>query len=114
MREISLEQVAKAVAGVGAKVARHRRDQEHAISQQAVLICAVGALVQTHPDGEAFAKSFRQCWKQFGSGHQLLQTESPARSGLAEALSMLEALCGARLSVRPPGQAEPPVQEGSD
>lgn len=111
MREISLEQVAEAVAVVGARVAEHRRDQEHAIAQQAVLMSAVGALVQTHPDAELFAKCFLRCWQRTGLSDAPFPAESPSAIGIAQALAMLETLCKEPLSARPPGQAWPPVQE---
>lgn len=114
MQKISLEEVANAVAVVASKVAGHRSDQEHAISQQAVLMCAVAALVHTHPYAESFAEAFRQCWKLSGLDDQRFQKESPAHSGIAEALSMLERLCQVRLSVRPPDQAARPVGEDQD
>lgn len=112
MPEISLEQVAQAVAVVGARVAEHWRAQEHAIAQQAVLMSAVGALVQTHPDAEVFAKSFLQCWQRTGLSDATFPPDSPSAQGIAQALSMLETLCKEPLSARPPGQAWPPSAQG--
>jgi hypothetical protein len=111
MREIGLGQVAEAVAAIGKRVAAQHDAAKHLTAQVEVLICAVGALVQTHPDPEAFAAAFRGCWQTSGLADKKFPDGSTAQSGLSEALSMLEVLCPVRLSVRPPDQAEPPVQE---
>lgn len=109
MPEISLEQVAQAVATVEKRAAVARGDVEHAVAQQAVLMAAVGALVQTHPEPEQFAKRFLQCWQRTGLSDASFPPESPSAQGIAQALAMLETLCKEPLSARPPGQAWPPL-----
>lgn len=108
MREISLGHVAEAVVATGKKVAAQHAAAEHLKVQVDVLVCAVGALVQTHPDPEAFAAAFRGCWQTSGLADAKFPDDSTAQSGVSEALSMLEVLCPVRLSVRPPDQAERP------
>ena len=109
MPEISLAQVAQAVGVLAAKVDARGREQEHALSQQAVLMCAVTALVRTHPNAEDFADSFRLCWQRTGLANQSFPANSAARQGLDEMLAVLELHCAARLNVRPPDVADPPL-----
>jgi hypothetical protein len=87
----SLEEV-RDVAGANAQLAGH----------VAVLTCAVGALVQTHPDPAAFAQTMRQAWQQFGMPNQDEQTSPKTQAGIDQALSVLEDLCVAPLNIRPP------------
>ena len=104
MPEIGLKQLAGVVAGLGGAVEREA-------AQGAVLLCAVGALVQTHPDPEAFSAAFRRCWMQLGQPNQSQPDGSEASDGISDALAILEQLCPVRLSVRPPDQAQPPEKE---
>lgn len=110
MPEISLAQVAQATTTLSARFDASQRVQEHALAQQAVLICAVAALVRTHPDAEAFADSFRLCWQRTGlAGLFSEDALSPASSGVSEMLAVLELHCAVRLNVRPPDVADPPL-----
>lgn len=68
----------------------------------AVLTCAVGALVQTHPDPAAFAAAMRQAWQHFGMPNQDEQTSPKTQAGIDQALGVLEDLCKVPLNIRPP------------
>ena len=121
MTEIGLEQVAQSLVAVGSKVAALGErvgtlQGELAFfgAQKEVLMCAVGALAVTHQDPESFAGAFRECWKLSGLSLSSFPDGSRAKAGFDETLSMLEVLTAVRLSVRPPDQAQPPIQEGVD
>lgn len=101
MTDKQLKTLAGAVAGLG-------HATEHVTAQTAVLVCAVGALVQTHPDPEAFAAAFRRCWLQLGQPNQSEPDGSEASDGMDAVLSVLEQLCPVPLGVRPPDVAERP------
>lgn len=101
MTEEQFKKLADLVAGLGGEV-------EHEAAQVAVLLCAVGALVHTHPDPEAFSKAFRRCWLHLGQPNQAQPDGSEASAGIDAVLSVLEQLCLVPLGVRPPDQAERP------
>lgn len=77
-------------------------------AQTAVLLCAVAALVRTHPDPSAFANAFRRAWTQLEYSGATTPDGSPESDGIDQVLSILEANCSAALNIRPPGQACPP------
>lgn len=79
---------------------------ENQTAQLAVLVCAVGALVQTHPNPEAFAAVFRQCWLHLGEPNQAQPSGSQALDGIESVLSILEQMCMVPLGIRPPDVAE--------
>ncbi|MDD2691885.1 MAG: hypothetical protein PHX69_08915 [Simplicispira sp.] len=67
-----------------------------------VLVCAVAALVRTHPDGQAFASEFRRAWLQLGSPNQALAADDPTGDRMRSLLDVLEASCQVPLNIRPP------------
>ena len=69
-----------------------------------VLMCAVAALVQTHPNAKAFATAFRQAWLRLGSPNQALEADDDAGRRMRAALDVLTESCAAPLNVRPPAQ----------
>ena len=83
---------------------------EYQGAQNSVLLCAVAALVQTHPDPSAFAAQFRRAWQLIGSQHSNEQASGQSKQGFADVLSILEQACAVPLNVRPPGIAELPEQ----
>ena len=70
----------------------------------AVLMCAVAALVQTHPDAPAFAAAFRRAWTQLGSPNQALGADDEAGLRMRAVLDVLQDSCAAPLNVLPPIQ----------
>lgn len=52
----------------------------------AVLTCAVGALVQTHPSPTAFAQAMRQAWQQFGMPNQDEHLDPKTQAGIRTTL----------------------------
>ena len=83
-------------------------EQQGAMGEMAVLVCAVASLVRTHPDPSAFAAAFRRTWLQLGAPNQALAADDEAGARMRSVLEVLEASCAAPLGVRPPGQACPP------
>lgn len=81
---------------------------QNQVAQKAVLVCAVAALVRTHPDPAAFANAFRRAWTQLGQPNATEPDGSPGSDGMNEVLCVLESNCSAPLNIRPPGVACPP------
>lgn len=73
-----------------------------------VLVCAVVALVRTHPDPQAFAAAFGRAWLQLGAPNQALEAECPTGRRMRSVLDSLEGACQVALNIRPPGQAQAP------
>ncbi|MDO5289321.1 MAG: hypothetical protein Q4F13_06765 [Pseudomonadota bacterium] len=67
-----------------------------------VLMCAVAALVQTHPDAAAFAGAFRRVWMRLGSPNQSLEDGDEAGDRMRQALEILQEHCRVDLNVLPP------------
>lgn len=76
--------------------------------QLLVLVTALGALVQTHPQPEVFAAEFRRLWLQAGQQHANESIGPEGQDGIDQALSVLEECCAVPLNVRAPDVAEPP------
>jgi len=74
----------------------------------AAVVCALAALVRTHPDPEAFSAAFRRAWLQFGGSAENESANEHATAGIASVLEVLEVNCPVRLEVRPPDQAADP------
>ena len=100
--------VEKAVRDLAKAVALQGDALGYETAQGAVLMCAVAALVQTHPDPSAFAAAFRRGWQLLGSQHSNEAAEGAAKEGFDDALGLLEGACKVPLGVRPPGVAEGP------
>lgn len=81
---------------------------ERTTSELAVLVCAVGALVQSHPDPQGFAAAFRRCWLHLEQPNQEQPDDSQASRGIDAVLSVLEECCTVPLEVRPPDKAARP------
>jgi hypothetical protein len=100
-----IKQLTGAVAGLSGEA-------EYAAAQGAVLLCAVAALVRTHPAPEVFAAEFRRTWLAIGHPHTNESlvgagaAESHTAQGLSEALAVLEEACAAPLNVRPAGATQ--------
>jgi hypothetical protein len=69
--------------------------------QQLVLICALAAMLQTHPDQKAFALALRQCWLQAGSQHSNDAHAAQTLGGIDSVLDTLEKVCTVPLALRP-------------
>lgn len=82
----------------------------HAAGTMDVLICAIGALVQTHPDPSVFALEFRRLWQRLGSPNESDTADELRLAGIDEALSVVEGSCPVPLGVRPPDAATKPGQ----
>lgn len=98
----SIEDHERRIRGLGGEL-------EYQLAQNAVLLCAVAALVESHPQPEAFARVFREQWTRLGSQNQARQAGSQASDGMDDALAILEESCGVPLGVRPPDVAVPPA-----
>lgn len=83
-------------------------EQQGAMGEMAVLVCAVASLVRTHPDPAAFAAAFRRSWLQLGAPNQALAADDEAGDRMRSVLEVLEASCSVPLGIRPPGKAVPP------
>ena len=81
-------------------------------AMQLVLLCAVEALIASHPDPKRFALAFGQSWQRTGSGHANVppepqtpgHTDQPHLQGIDAGLSQLEqamARLGLQLGARP-------------
>jgi hypothetical protein len=81
---------------------------EYESAQSSVLLCAISALIETHPEPAAFARAFRAQWHRIGSQNQAQPGGSKSSEGMDDALGFLEASCPVALEVRPPDVAEPP------
>lgn len=95
MTDLAIKTLAAGVATLGESV----RGME---GELPVLVCAVAALVGTHPDGRAFAAAFRQAWLQIGAPNQALGTDDPTGCRMRALLDILEERCSAPLNIRPP------------
>ncbi len=93
---------------LAASVAKQGEALEDGAGQTAVLLCAVAALVRTHPDPSAFANAFRRAWLQLGYSGAITPDGLPASDGIDAALSVLEGNCSVPLNIRPPGVASLP------
>ena len=82
---------------------------EYQTAQTSVLLCAISALVESHPQPAAFAKAFQAQWQRIGSQNQAQPDGSKSAEGMDDALSVLEESCSVALNVRPPGVAEKPL-----
>lgn len=91
------------IKALAATAAQLGAEAQRAAGLEAVLLCAVSALVRSHPDPAAFAREFRQEWLRLGSPNQGLPDDDQAGNGIAEGLAVLEQACSAPLGVRPPG-----------
>lgn len=87
------------------------QEQQGAMGEAAVVLCALAALVRTHPNPGAFAAEFRRLWQQLGSPNQAWPADEPAAARMREALSVLEQACPLPLHVRPPDVAERPAKD---
>ena len=83
---------------------------EYELAQSSVLLCAISALIESHPDPAAFAQAFRAQWQRIGSQNQAQPDGSKSSEGMNDALGFLEASCPVVLGVRPPDVAEPPSE----
>lgn len=101
MAQGSIEALAGSVATLGEAVGEVK-------GELPVLVCAVAALVRTHPEPQAFAAAFRRAWLQLGSPNQALASDDPTGDRMRSVLEVLEASCQAPLGVRPPGVAADP------
>ena len=81
---------------------------QNAHGQLLGLQCAVAALVQTHPDGAAFAAAFRRAWQQSGQQNANYEHAPQTLGGIERVLSMLEESLPVPLDVRPPDVARSP------
>ncbi|MBK9442562.1 MAG: hypothetical protein IPN53_15195 [Comamonadaceae bacterium] len=97
---LSLENHEQRIRGIGGEL-------EYQLAQNAVLLCAVAALVESHPQPAAFARVFREQWTRLGSQNQAQQADSQASEGMDDALAILEEACCVPLGIRPPGIAQP-------
>ena len=101
MSQSSIGTPAASVAALGEAV-------EEVGGELPVLVCAVAALVRTHPEPQAFAAAFRRAWLQLGAPNQVLAADDPTGRHMRSVLEVLEASCQAPLNIRPPGVAVPP------
>ena len=101
MSQSSIGTLAASVAALGEAV-------EEVGGELPVLVCAVAALVRTHPEPQAFAAAFRRAWLQLGAPNQVLAADDPTGRRMRSALDVLAASCQAPLNIRPPGVAVPP------
>lgn len=70
-----------------------------------VLVCALAALVQSHPDPQAFAAAFRRAWLEIGAPNQALAADDASGQRMRAVLEILQDCCPAPLNVLPPGAA---------
>lgn len=98
-----INKLADSVAGLGDAM-------QHGLGTDAVIHCAVVALVHTHPDPKAFAQAFRQYWQRFGSPNKWPDDDAAFPQGIASLLTELESACSVPLNVRPPDVATKPGQ----
>ena len=83
-------------------------EAELSAAQASVILCAVLALVQTHPEPAVFAAAFRKAWMLLGSPNESQPGGSQASDGIAQMLELLEEACPVPLNVRPPDAAATP------
>lgn len=102
---MDIEQDIKALAEA---VALHGDGLQRNHGERLVLLCAVLALVRTHPDSRLFAQAFRRVWIQLGEFHAESELGTPIHDGIGQMLSLLEASCSVPLGVRAPNVAMPP------
>lgn len=94
MTQSAIEKLAGSVATLGEAV-------QGMNGELPVLVCAVAALVRTHPDGQAFAAAFRRAWLQIGEPNQSLDDDDDAGRRMRALLAVLEECCSAPLNIRP-------------
>lgn len=97
-----------AIKALAASVATLGEAVQEVKGELPVLVCAVAALVQTHPEPQAFAAAFRRAWLQLGAPNQVLAADDPSGRRMRDLLAVLEQWCPAPLNIRPPGQASAP------
>jgi len=100
----SLEDHERRIRGLGGEL-------EYQVAQASVVLIAVSALVESHPDAAAFAKAFQAQWSRSGNQNQSQPADSQAAEGMDDALAILEASCPVPLNVRPPDVAEKPLNK---
>lgn len=97
MRDDAIKTLAASVATLGEAV-------QGVEGELPALVCALAALVRTHPDGPAFAAAFRRAWLQIGSPNQALAADDAAGRRMRAVLEILQDQCPAPLNVLPPGR----------
>lgn len=90
-----IKTLAAGVAALGDKA----QDSEGSLM---VLVCAVLALVRSHPQPEVFSDEFRRSWLLLGSQQSNAAVGEKTQRSIDQMLSMLEESCAVPLSVRPP------------
>lgn len=94
-----------------ARIREQGGEIEYLTAQASVLLCAISALVETHPDSGAFAKAFQAQWSRIGNQNQAQPDDSMSSEGMDDALGVLEESCPVPLNVRPPGVAAKPLRK---
>lgn len=103
MTERDIKALAKSVATLG-------ESAQEVAGELPVLVCAVAALVSTHPDPQAFAAALRRAWLQLGSPNQALAADDATGRRMRDVLAVLEECCPEPLNIRPPGAAAPSAE----
>lgn len=98
----SLQSLDARIQGLGGEL-------EYQAAQGSVLLLAISALVESHPDAASFAKAFQAQWTRSGNQNQAQPDGSKSAEGMDDALAILEESCSVPLGVRPPDVAEPPA-----
>lgn len=80
----------------------------NAQGQLKAVVCALAALVRTHPDPEAFARELRRAWMQADVPLEESGVDQETSAGMEAVLDVLEGNCSVPLNIRPPGKASPP------
>lgn len=84
---------------------------EYQVAQSSVLLIAISALVESHPDPASFSKAFQAQWTRSGNQNQAQPGGSKSSEGMDDALEVLEESCSVPLNVRPPGVAAKPLSK---
>ena len=94
-----------AIKTLSASVATLGQAVQEIEGELAVLVCALAALVQTHPEPQAFAAAFRRAWLEIGAPNQALGADDASGQRMRAVLEILQDRCPAQLNVVPPGVA---------
>ncbi|MBC7215659.1 hypothetical protein [Extensimonas vulgaris] len=97
MTQDSVKVLATGVATLGEAV-------EEVKGELAVVVCALAALLRTHPDGQAFAAELRRAWLQIGAPNQALAADDATGRRMREVLVILEECCSTPLNILPPSR----------
>lgn len=94
------EEIEKKIGNLVGIVENLGEELMHDAAQNSGLLCAIAALIETHPDQKAFVASFRSYWKVLAVPHLNVRADGAEQQGLEAVLEVIEQACKVPLQVR--------------